>query len=54
VVPLGRGSQVIGVLDLDSPIVERFDHDDRDGCERLAQILLNASDALSRAAGGRG
>jgi GAF domain-containing protein len=50
VVPLGRGSQVIGVLDLDSPIVERFDHDDRDGCERLAQILLNASDALSRAA----
>jgi GAF domain-containing protein len=49
VVPLIREGRVIGVLDLDSPIIERFDHDDRDGCERLVHILLNASDALSRA-----
>jgi GAF domain-containing protein len=40
VVPLIRGGRVLGVLDLDSPIRERFDDADRIGCERLVAILL--------------
>jgi GAF domain-containing protein len=50
VVPLSRESYIIGVLDLDSPIRERFDHEDCHGCEKLARILLKASDAFLRAA----
>jgi GAF domain-containing protein len=44
VVPLVKGGRVLGVLDLDSPSPERFDEDDRAGCERLVQIYLEASD----------
>ena len=44
VVPLLRGEQVLGVLDLDSPISSRFDEDDRRGVERLATALVAASD----------
>jgi L-methionine (R)-S-oxide reductase len=40
VVPLVVRDQVIGVLDLDSPFPNRFDHDDREGCEKLVSILL--------------
>ena len=31
---------VVGVLDLDSPDLARFDEEDRAGCERLVAILL--------------
>jgi GAF domain-containing protein len=31
---------VVGVLDLDSPRLARFDEEDRTGCERLVAILL--------------
>lgn len=44
VVPLIRSGTVIGVLDLDSPLVSRFDADDQAGCERLVQLYLYASD----------
>jgi len=44
VVPLIKDGKVWGVLDLDSPHPERFDEDDRAGCERLVQIYLEASD----------
>ncbi|MCC7273199.1 MAG: GAF domain-containing protein [Alphaproteobacteria bacterium] len=44
VVPLMRNGEVIGVLDLDSPLPGRFDEDDRRGCERLAALYLTASD----------
>ena len=44
VVPLVRDGAVLGVLDLDSPRPNRFDDDDRAGCERLAAILVGASD----------
>ena len=44
VVPLVREGEVLGVLDLDSPSPNRFDEDDRVGCERLAAILVGASD----------
>ncbi|MEZ0167244.1 GAF domain-containing protein [Microvirga sp. TS319] len=44
VVPLIKNGQVFGVLDLDSPHPNRFDEEDREGCERLVQIYLEASD----------
>lgn len=44
VVPLIKNGQVFGVLDLDSPYPNRFDEEDREGCERLVQIYLDASD----------
>ena len=44
VVPLVRNSDVIGVLDLDSPLQGRFDQEDQAGLERLAAILLEGSD----------
>jgi GAF domain-containing protein len=33
----------LGVLDLDSPVAGRFDHEDQSGIERLAEILVAAS-----------
>ncbi|NBJ12653.1 GAF domain-containing protein [Microvirga arsenatis] len=44
VVPLIRDGQVLGVLDLDSPSPNRFDDEDREGCERLVQIFLAATE----------
>lgn len=44
VVPLVKNGVVIGVLDLDSPSLERFDADDAAGLERLAEIFLRATD----------
>ncbi|MDX1454503.1 MAG: GAF domain-containing protein [Gammaproteobacteria bacterium] len=38
VVPLLRGDEVIGVLDIDSPMPDRFDADDQAGLERIARI----------------
>jgi L-methionine (R)-S-oxide reductase len=40
VVPLAREGEVLGVLDLDSPLPGRFDETDRAGVERLVAILL--------------
>jgi L-methionine (R)-S-oxide reductase len=40
VVPLVVEKRVVGVLDLDSPRLGRFDDTDRAGCERLVAILL--------------
>lgn len=40
VVPLVREGEVIGVLDLDSPLPGRFDAADRAGVEGLAAILI--------------
>lgn len=39
VVPLLSGDTMLGVLDLDSPIVGRFDAQDQAGCEALAAII---------------
>lgn len=36
VVPILRGGELLGVLDLDSPIAGRFDEEDRAGLEALA------------------
>jgi len=42
VVPLMKGSKLIGVLDLDSPKVARFDAADAAGLEQLVNILLSS------------
>ena len=43
VVPLMSGDNLLGVLDLDSPIPGRFDDDDRVGIEAIAAIWVAAS-----------
>jgi L-methionine (R)-S-oxide reductase len=42
VVPLIRDGVVLGVLDLDSPSLARFDEEDQAGMERLAAIYVAA------------
>jgi GAF domain-containing protein len=42
VVPLMKGEQLIGVLDLDSPVPARFDETDAAGLETLVRILLSS------------
>jgi L-methionine (R)-S-oxide reductase len=42
VVPLIKDEKVLGVLDIDSPIFERFDEKDREGLEKLADVLLGS------------
>jgi L-methionine (R)-S-oxide reductase len=44
VVPLVRDGAVIGVLDLDSPSLGRFDDADRAGLEALAALWVERSD----------
>jgi L-methionine (R)-S-oxide reductase len=44
VVPLVQDGGIVGVLDLDSPLPNRFEEADREGCEALALILIRASD----------
>ena len=41
VVPLLESGKVSGVLDLDSPLVGRFDEVDQMGCERLAGLYVD-------------
>src|SRR5579863_1438769 len=45
VVPLIQNGDVIGVLDINSPIPSRFDTIDQAGLERLAAIFVTGSDA---------
>ena len=42
VVPLIRDGALIGVLDLDSPKLERFDAADREGLERFVTVLMKS------------
>lgn len=42
VVPLIKAGQLLGVLDIDSPSLARFDAEDRAGLEQLANIFLDA------------
>lgn len=43
VVPLVQNGQLLGVLDIDSPKLSRFDEEDRVGFEALAALWLAAS-----------
>ncbi len=40
VVPLLDGDRLLGVLDLDSPDLARFDAEDQAGCEALAAVIV--------------
>ena len=42
VVPLVQGDRVIGVLDIDSPIRDRFSAQDQAGIEALAQVYIDS------------
>jgi len=42
VVPLFKGGTLVGVFDIDSPVLDRFDADDQRGLEALAQAFLDA------------
>ena len=39
VVPMHRNGQVFGVLDIDSPLFDRFDENDKSGLEAFVKIL---------------
>ena len=43
VVPLVQAGRLLGVLDLDSPNLSRFDHEDRDGLQAAANLWLQSS-----------
>jgi GAF domain-containing protein len=42
VVPLKKDGRIVGVLDIDSPVIGRFTDDDRDGLEKFASQLSAA------------
>lgn len=44
VVPIFVDDEIIGVLDIDSPLYNRFDELDRDGLEEVARILASGCD----------
>jgi L-methionine (R)-S-oxide reductase len=43
VLPLVQAGRLLGVLDLDSPNLSRFDHEDRDGLQAAVKLLLQSS-----------
>ena len=45
VVPLVAHGKVFGVLDIDSPVLSRFDEEDRMGIEQLVATFLRMTDA---------
>ncbi|NIK87459.1 GAF domain-containing protein [Rhizomicrobium palustre] len=47
VVPLHRFGTIVGVIDLDSPVLARFDEEDIKGVEALARYWVTASDDWS-------
>jgi L-methionine (R)-S-oxide reductase len=44
VIPLIRDGRLLGVLDVDSPMLDRFDERDAAALERLTELLLEASE----------
>lgn len=44
VIPLLRGERLLGVLDVDSPLENRFETEDVEGLEAAAKLLLERSD----------
>lgn len=43
VVPIRVNGRVVGVLDVDSPLIERFDSQDQKGLEELVRLLENGT-----------
>jgi GAF domain-containing protein len=46
VIPLIRENQLLGVLDLDSPLLGRFNDEDAQGLNQLVEVFLAMSDKL--------
>jgi L-methionine (R)-S-oxide reductase len=44
VIPLIQSGRLLGVLDIDSPLLDRFDREDAQGLDALLGVLLEASD----------
>ena len=44
VIPLVKNEKLIGVLDIDSPVLNRFDEQDKAELEKAARIFLDATD----------
>lgn len=44
VIPLESEGKLLGVLDIDSPVVERFDDEDRYFLEQFVQLLIRKTD----------
>ena len=44
VIPMLKDGKLIGVLDIDSPVKNRFDAEDQKGLENLCQMLVQACD----------
>jgi L-methionine (R)-S-oxide reductase len=42
VVPFFDGAELVGVLDIDSPLINRFDEDDKLGAQALVKVLVEA------------
>lgn len=42
VLPIRKNGNIVGVLDIDSPMVARFDEEDREGLQKLVEILEKA------------
>lgn len=45
VIPVLKGKVLVGVLDLDSPTIGRFDDEDREGLEELVEVFLERTNA---------
>lgn len=48
VIPLLVSGKLFGVLDIDSPILNRFDNNDKSGLERFAKILCNEIEKIQK------
>jgi len=46
VVPIIRGDRVLGVLDVDSPVLSRFDAEDQRGLEAIVEAFVAATDLV--------
>ncbi len=44
VVPIHSGGKVVAVLDIDSPLLSRFDKDDREGLEEIVKAIEECAD----------
>lgn len=42
VVPLVKNGELVGVFDIDSPVLDRFDADDQRGLEEIARIFVES------------
>lgn len=42
VIPLRQGGKIVGVLDIDSPIVDRFSEEDARALEKIADLITRA------------